>query len=217
MATTQSERRPARDDDWYILFLHAVDVHEHSVQPKYALFQGTRMLCNLPWLRGCLSARFALHHDVEVDELVCQSGHVVCEAEGVFSNSIRCEDKVSLPFSSSIEQQLVVRVLDVPIDIKCASGLYLEEFRRSDYVTRLDDLQQSRTERRVSTSCGHELPQHTPTFSPALSTSAKKHVRSFGETDIVRADALAVKARYKAKKREQRKCQGSMATDEIQS
>jgi hypothetical protein len=52
--------------------------------------------------------------------------------------------------------------------------------------------------------------KRTPIFSLALSTSAKKHTRSLGESETVNAADRAVRERYKTNKKEQKKCQGSM-------
>lgn len=69
------------------------------------------MLLNLPCLRWSFESRFALDHDVNVDEFVGKRAHVVLEAEGVFPNSVGGEDIVSLALALSIEDDLVIRIL----------------------------------------------------------------------------------------------------------
>ena len=88
------------------------------------------MLRDLGRLRRRLAARLALDHDVEVDELVAQGGHVVLEAEGVLARGVRGEDVVALPLAFAVEQDLLVRVLDVKVNVEGAAGLDLWTMNR---------------------------------------------------------------------------------------
>lgn len=60
------------------------------------------MVRDLTLLSGCFSTGLALDHDVKVDEFVCESGHVVLEAEGVFADCVGGEDVVALAFAFSV-------------------------------------------------------------------------------------------------------------------
>jgi hypothetical protein len=105
--------------------LHPLDVHHHPIQPEYALLQRARVLRNLAGLGGSLATRFALDHNVKVDELVREGGHVVLEAEGVLADGVRRQDVVALSLALAVQQHLLVRVLDVKVNVEAAAGLDL--------------------------------------------------------------------------------------------
>ena len=152
-----------------------LDVHEHPVQPVYALLQRTRLLRDLSGLRGGLAPGLGLDHDVEVEEFLGQSGHVVLEAERVFADGVRGEDVVALAFALAVEEDLLVGILDVKVDVERASGLNLFRISRggeTEHKTHCS--QQSRTagEELSGGGNGEKEARRTPIFSPALSTSA---------------------------------------------
>lgn len=67
----------------------------------------------------------ATYCNLEVHHLVSIGGHLIAEAESVFSNSLRREDKISLPLLLSIHDLLVIRTYDVIVDIERTARLYL--------------------------------------------------------------------------------------------
>jgi hypothetical protein len=108
------------------LFLRPLDVHEHAVEPEDALFQSTGLVRNLTWPGWSFPAWFALHHDVKVDELVRERGHVVFETESVFADGVRSQNVVALALALTIQHNLVVRITDFKVDVEGPSRLYLE-------------------------------------------------------------------------------------------
>ena len=88
----------------YLLSLGALDLHEHAVEPVNAFLDGTCVILDLARLGCNLSPWFALDHDVKVEQLVRQRGHVVFEAEGIFSDSVRRKDIVPGTLALSIEE-----------------------------------------------------------------------------------------------------------------
>lgn len=76
-----------------------------------------------PGLAGGSRRGFALDHDVEVDELLGEGGHVVLEAEGVLPNGVGGEDIVALTLALAVKYILVVRVLDLEVNVEGAAGL----------------------------------------------------------------------------------------------
>jgi hypothetical protein len=76
------------------------------------------LFLNLSRLCWGFASRFALDHDVDVDEFVGKCAHVVLEAEGVFPDSVGREDIVSLALALSIEDDLVIRVLYLKVNVK---------------------------------------------------------------------------------------------------
>lgn len=111
----------------YALFLRPLDVQQHAIQPEHALLQRVRLLRDLAWLRWWLSSRLALDHDVKVEELLGERGHVILEAEGVFADGVGGHDVVALSFADAIEENLVIGVFHFKVDVKGASRLNLEE------------------------------------------------------------------------------------------
>ena len=85
-----------------VLFLRSLNVKQHAIQLEYTFFQCTRLIGNLTRLRGRVSSRFALNHDVKVDEFLGEGGHVVLEAEGVFAGLVGGEDVVALVFPLAV-------------------------------------------------------------------------------------------------------------------
>jgi len=73
---------------------------------------------NLSWLCRCLPARLTLHHDVEVDQLLCESRHVILEAERVLSNGIGGQNVVALPFAFAIEYDFLIWIFDVKVYVE---------------------------------------------------------------------------------------------------
>lgn len=112
------------------LFLCSFDVHEHSIEAEHTLLQGARVLGYLARLRRRLSPGLALHHDVKVDEFLGERRHVVFEAEGVLSDGVCGEDVVSLALALAVEDDLVVRVLDVKVYVERAPRLHLHNTRK---------------------------------------------------------------------------------------
>ena len=108
-----------------VLFLRPLNVKQHAVQLEYTFFQCTCLIGNLTRLRGWVSSRFALNHDVKVDEFLGEGGHVVLEAELVFADMVRREHVVALPLALANEHDLAVRVLDLEVDVERPSGLHL--------------------------------------------------------------------------------------------
>ena len=107
-------------------FLKALYRHELSVESEDALLECTGMVCDLARFSGGLPSWFALDHDIEVDEFLGEGRHVVCEAEGVFTDGVCGEDEVALPLTGAVEEKFVVGILYVEIDVKGASRLHGE-------------------------------------------------------------------------------------------
>lgn len=105
----------------YSQLLRSLNTHQHPIQPKHALLQRARVVRYLPRLRWRLSPRFALDHDVEVDELLGEGGHVVLEAERVFPDVVRGENVVALALALAIEDDFVVGVFDFEVDVEGAA------------------------------------------------------------------------------------------------
>ena len=89
------------------------------------------MLGDLAGLCRWLAAWLALDHNVEVDELLGEGGHVVLEAEGVFADVVGSEDVVTLALAYAVKENLVVGILHLVVDIEGASSLDLDSIRRS--------------------------------------------------------------------------------------
>jgi len=100
------------------LFLCALYAHELTVQSIYALLKRRSLFLNLSRLCWSIVSRLALDHDVNVDEFVGKRAHVVLEAEGVFPDGVGSEDIVSLALALSIEDDLIIRVLDLKVNVK---------------------------------------------------------------------------------------------------
>ena len=81
------------------------------------------MFLNLSRLRWGFTSRFALDHDVDVDEFVGKCAHIVLEAEGVFPDSVGREDIVSLALALYIEDDLITRLLYLKVNVKLSSVL----------------------------------------------------------------------------------------------
>lgn len=98
--------------------MRAFDAHQLSVQPEDALFQRARVIRNLARFRGRFAARLALHHDIEVDELLVQPARIVREAEGILARLVRGEHVVALALLLAVQDLLVARVGDGEVDVK---------------------------------------------------------------------------------------------------
>ena len=107
------------------LFLCPLNVDEHPTQPEYTLLQRARLVRDLSGLRRGLTPGFGLDHDIEVEEFLGQSGHVVLEAERVLPDGVGRQDVVSLALALAVEEGLLVRVLDFEVDVERPSGLHL--------------------------------------------------------------------------------------------
>lgn len=107
------------------LFLRTLDVDEHAIKAEYALLQRARMVCDLTGFRGRVATGFGLDHDVEVDELLGERGHVVLKAEGVFARGVGREDIVALPLALAVKDDLLARIFHLEVDVKRATGLNL--------------------------------------------------------------------------------------------
>lgn len=79
----------------YSLSLGTLDAHEHAIEPIYAFLDWARVIRDLTNLGRNFSPWFALDHDVKVEQLVGQRGHIIFETEGIFSDSVRSQDIVS--------------------------------------------------------------------------------------------------------------------------
>lgn len=84
------------------------------------------MFADLTRLRRGLPSRFALDHDVKVDELVGKGRHVVLKAECVFPDGVCGQDIVALSFRNAVKEDLFVWIFDVEGDIEGASTLHLD-------------------------------------------------------------------------------------------
>ena len=104
-----------------VLFLRSLNVKQHAVQLEYTFFQCTCLIGNLTRLRGWVSSRFALNHDIKVDEFLGEGGHVVLEAESIFANGVGSQDIVALTFTNAIEEDFVIGILYFKVDIEGAS------------------------------------------------------------------------------------------------
>lgn len=112
-------------------FLHSLDVHQHAIQAEYALLQSTGLVLDLACLGGRFASRLAFNGYVKVDELVGESRHIVDEAEGIFANSVACQDIVALTLTNTGNEDLARGVFDFPINVERASGLNLNEHLRA--------------------------------------------------------------------------------------
>jgi hypothetical protein len=120
-SANQKESRPKN----HLLLLQPFGVHQHPVQPEYTLLKCTRMIGNLASFRGRISSRFALDHDVEIDQFVCESGHVVFKAERILPNGVGSEDIVALALTLAVENNLLVWIFNFKVDVEGASRLDL--------------------------------------------------------------------------------------------
>lgn len=98
--------------------MRAFDAHQLSVQPEDALFQRARVIRNLARFRGRFAARLALHHNIEVDELLVQPARIVREAEGILARLVRGEHVVALALFLAIQDLLVTWVGDGEVDVE---------------------------------------------------------------------------------------------------
>lgn len=124
-ATTCKPEAATPESRAHSLFLRTLDVDEHAIKAEYALLQRARMVCDLTGLRGRVTTGFGLHHDVEVDKLLGEGGHVVLKAEGVFARSVGREDIVALPLALAVKDDLLARIFHLEVDVKRAPGLNL--------------------------------------------------------------------------------------------
>lgn len=109
----------------YLLPLGALDFLEHAGESVNALLYGARVIRNLARLCCNFSPWFALDHDVKVEQLVRQRGHVIFKTERKFSNSVRRQDIVPRTFALPIKKQLFVGVFNVKVNVERASCLDL--------------------------------------------------------------------------------------------
>ena len=86
----------------HLLLLHALNIHEHSIQAKHTLLQCASLICNLTRLCGSLVSGVALDHDIKVDEFLGEGGHVIFEAKSVFADGICGEDIITLTFALAV-------------------------------------------------------------------------------------------------------------------
>jgi hypothetical protein len=107
------------------LFLCSFDVHKHAIQSEYTLLKGACMLRDLPRFCGCLPARFALDHDIEVNKFFRDCRHVVFKTEGIFAHGVCRQNIISLAFTRTLNKDFVIWGSHFKIDIKSASGLNL--------------------------------------------------------------------------------------------
>ena len=127
---------------------------------------------------GGVAAGLALDHDVKVDELLGEGGHVVLEAEGIFANGVGGEDVVALALARAVEEDLLVRVFDFKVDVKGAAGLDLtcspsiSVYGRIIWKSRPTYSEVELAKRVRKVKCQRRTEGRTPIFSPALSTSA---------------------------------------------
>ncbi len=124
-ATTGKHEADTPESRAHSLFLRTLDVDEHAIEAEYALLQRARVVCNLAGLRGRIATGFGFDHDVEIDELLGERGHVVLKAEGVFAGVVGREDIVALPLALAVEDDLLIRVFHLEVDVKRATGLNL--------------------------------------------------------------------------------------------
>lgn len=118
---TKKKSRPKN----HLLLLQPFDVHQHPVQPEYTLLKCTRMIGNLASFRGRISSRFALDHNVKIDQFVCEGGHVVFKAEWIFPNGVGSEDIVALALTLAVENDLLVWIFNFKVNVEGASRLDL--------------------------------------------------------------------------------------------
>lgn len=141
-ATTRKHKADTPESRAHSLFLRTLDVDEHAIEAEYALLQRARVVRDLTGLRGRVATGFGLHHDVEVDELLGERGHVVLKAEGVFARSVGREDIVALPLALAVKDDLLARIFHLEVDVKRATGLNLSE---APLAARSVSVQQVRT------------------------------------------------------------------------
>lgn len=63
--------------------------------------------------------------NLEIYHLLRKCAHLIAETEFVLSNVIRGEDKVTLTFLCTIDNDFVSRTGDFVVDIERTTGLYL--------------------------------------------------------------------------------------------
>jgi hypothetical protein len=90
-----------------------------------ALLQAARLLRQRRRFRRRHGPRFTLDHDVEVDELLAEGGHVVREAERVLADEVGGEDEVALALAFAFDDDHVRGVGDDPVDVEGTTGLNL--------------------------------------------------------------------------------------------
>lgn len=70
-------------------------------------------------------AYFLAYHYIKVHKFLCEAGHVVFKAECILSDVIGGEYVIALPFSSTVQDNDIPRVLYIKINIEGATGLDL--------------------------------------------------------------------------------------------
>jgi hypothetical protein len=69
------------------------------------------------------------YRDLEIDHLLCESRHLVVEAEAVFAFVVRREDEIALALLRPVQYRLLIGAYDGEVDIKGASGLDLSHLK----------------------------------------------------------------------------------------
>lgn len=101
-----------------ILFL--IPLNRSQLIPEFinTLFECTGFVRDLRGPCRCLSPRFTLNHDVEIDKFFCQGRHVVLKAERVLADGIGGEDIVALMCAVFREKREASWIEDSKVYIK---------------------------------------------------------------------------------------------------
>jgi len=110
------------------LFLIPLDPSQHILQFINTLLQRRRLITNLTRFRRRLSSWLTLHHNIEINQLICQRRHVILKAECIFSDGVACENVIALFFPLALEEEFTVGCGYFIIYIEGASRLDLREF-----------------------------------------------------------------------------------------
>lgn len=85
------------------LFLRSFNIHQHPIQPEYALLQRTRVVRHLSRFCRSFTTWLALDHNIKVDKLFGECRHIILKAKRVFADGVCCEYVVTLTLACAIE------------------------------------------------------------------------------------------------------------------
>lgn len=115
----------------HILSLSPFNRTELMSQAVDAFLQITSFVRYLALPSWCFSSRFALNHNVKVDELMGDGRHIVFETEGVFANVVGREDVIPLVFPLPFKHDAAIRVRYTEINVEGSTRLDLSHKKAS--------------------------------------------------------------------------------------